>query len=319
MYTLIVKSQEQTLRKEEMEEKKRDNKTHQNDENFECDDNIGRMLRWSLEESCGQFEKEVNQNPKTKDIKPSDDLLERIIKELKDRGEWDKDPEEDETDNYNMLSKEDREFLELGKKIKKINRRTVFLKRVAIAACVGICIFGVSMTSEANRQYVVGLWNEIVGNSQLRIKINVEDQTDNKIDTETDDKLENKAIQQIREELGIQPLEMLYKPEEMKFSSVRIEKNEKKASLFYEYRDTLFTITMQKKESKSKYTQEFDGVVIGEASGQGIDDKIEIWKINDIEETYATQIEEKDVCYIIRGSMSEQEFEKIIKEIIIFD
>ena len=312
MYTLIVKSQEQTLRKEEMEEKKRDNKTHQNDENFECDDNIGRMLRWSLEESCGQFEKEVNQNPKTKDIKPSDDLLERIIKELKDRGEWDKDPEEDETDNYNMLSKEDRE---LGKKIKKINRRTVFLKRAAIAACVGICIFGVSMTSEANRQYVVGLWNEIVGNSQLRIKINVEDEKDSEMEISP----EEKAKEKIKEELGIQPIEMLYRPDGMEFSHLILEKQEKKAVLFYEYQDTVFTISMQKKDSKSKFIQEFDGIVINNLSTQDIKRKVEIWKINNMEETYATQIEEKDVCYIIRGSIEQEEFEKIIKEIIIFD
>lgn len=298
-----------------MEEKKRDNKTHQNDENFECDDNIGRMLRWSLEESCGQFEKEVNQNPKTKDIKPSDDLLERIIKELKDRGEWDKDPEEDETDNYNMLSKEDREFLELGKKIKKINRRTVFLKRAAIAACVGICIFGVSMTSEANRQYVVGLWNEIVGNSQLRIKINVEDEKDSEMEISP----EEKAKEKIKEELGIQPIEMLYRPDGMEFSHLILEKQEKKAVLFYEYQDTVFTISMQKKDSKSKFIQEFDGIVINNLSTQDIKRKVEIWKINNMEETYATQIEEKDVCYIIRGSIEQEEFEKIIKEIIIFD
>lgn len=315
MYTLIVKSQEQTLRKEEMEEKKRDNKTHQNDENFECDDNIGRMLRWSLEESCGQFEREVNQNPKTKDIKPSDDLLERIIKELKDRGEWDKDLEEDETDNYNMLSKEDREFLELGKKIKKINRRTVFLKRVAIAACVGICIFGVSMTSEANRQYVVGLWNEIVGNSQLRIKINVEDQTDNKIDTETDDKLENKAIQQIREELGIQPFDMLYRPTDMKFLDYRIEKKDNKANLFYTYQDEMFTISMQKKDSKSKYVQEPDGQVVDEILTRFNDEKVKIWKINDEVENYIAQIEEKDTYYIIRGYINQDEFIKIIENL----
>lgn len=295
-----------------MEEKKRDNKTHQNDENFECDDNIGRMLRWSLEESCGQFEKEVNQNPKTKDIKPSDDLLERIIKELKDRGEWDKDPEEDETDNYNMLSKEDREFLELGKKIKKINRRTVFLKRAAIAACVGICIFGVSMTSEANRQYVVGLWNEIVGNNQLRIKINVEDEKDSEMEISP----EEKAKEKIKEELGIQPIEMLYRPDGMEFSHFSLEKEEKKAILFYEYGDTIFTISMQKKDSKSKFIQEFDGIVINEIVIRGIKDKIAIWKIDSIEETYAIQLEGKETCYIMRGSMEQTEFEKIIEKLI---
>lgn len=302
-----------------MEEKKRKNKIHKNDEKIEFDDDIRQMLLWSLKEPYEQYEKELNENPKTKDIKPSEDLFQNIVEKLKDQGVWDQEPEENLSDAYDMLTKEDRECLELGKKVRKINKRTIFLKRAAIAACVGICIFGVSMTSEANRQYVVGLWNEIVGNSQLRIKINVEDETDDKIDTETRDMLEYEAMKQIKEELGIQPPEMLYKPEGMEFSNIRIEKSDKKATLFYVYKDTLFNITMQKKETNSKYTQEFDGIVVNEISVQNIKDRIKIWKINDIEEKYAVQLEGKEAYYIIRGSIDKKEFEEIIKSIIIFN
>lgn len=298
-----------------MEEKKRKNKIHKNDEKIEFDDDIRQMLLWSLKEPYEQYEKELNENPKTKDIKPSEDLFQNIVEKLKDQGVWDQEPEENLSDAYDMLTKEDREYLELGKKVRKINKRTIFLKRAAIVACVGICIFGVSMTSEANRQYVVGLWNEIVGNSQLRIKINVEDEKDSDIETS----LEEKAKEKIKEELGIQPPEMVYKPEGMEFSNIRIEQNDKKATLFYVYKDTLFTITMQKKETNSKYTQEFDGIVINEISVQNIKDKIKIWKINDIEEKYAVQLEGKEVYYIIRGSIDKKEFEEIIKSIIIFN
>lgn len=298
-----------------MEEKKRKNKIHKNDEKIEFDDEIRQILLLSLKEPYEQYEKELNENPKTKEIKPSEDLFENIVEKLKDQGVWDQEPEENLNVAYPMLSKEDREFLELGKKVKRINKRTIFLKRVAIAACIGICIFGVSMTSEANRQYVVGLWNEIVGNSQLRIKINVEDETDDKIG----DTLEEEAMQKVQKELGIQPLEMTYKPKGMVFSNIRVEKDDRKAILFYEYENMLFTVTMQKKESKSKYTQEFDGVVISETSIHGIQEKIKIWKINDMEETYATQIEGEKAFYIIRGSIEKEEFEKIIKEIIIFN
>lgn len=298
-----------------MEEKKRKNKIHKNDEKIEFDDDIRQMLLWSLKEPYEQYEKELNENPKTKDIKPSEDLFQNIVEKLKDQGVWDQEPEENLSDAYDMLTKEDRECLELGKKVRKINKRTIFLKRAAIAACVGICIFGVSMTSEANRQYVVGLWNEIVGNSQLRIKINVEDETDDKIG----DTLEEEAMQKVQKELGIQPLEMTYKPKGMVFSNIRIEKDDRKAILFYEYEDTLLTIMMQKKEDNSKYAQEFDGVVVDEASVHGIKDKIEVWKINDIEETYMVQLEGKEAYYIIRGSIDKKEFEEIIKGIIIFN
>ena len=73
---------------------------------------------------------------------------------------------------------------------------------------------------------------------------------------------------------------------------------------------------MQKKDSKSKFIQEFDGIVINEIVIRGIKDKIAIWKIDSIEETYAIQLEGKETCYIMRGSMEQTEFEKIIEKLI---
>lgn len=301
-----------------MEEKKRKNKIHKNDEKIEFDDEIRQILLLSLKEPYEQYEKELNENPKTKEIKPSEDLFENIVEKLKDQGVWDQEPEENLNVAYPMLSKEDREFLELGKKVKRINKRTIFLKRVAIAACIGICIFGVSMTSEANRQYVVGLWNEIVGNSQLRIKINVEDETDDKIDTDTRDLLEYEAMQQVKKELGIQPPEMVYKPIGMKFLDYCIEKKDNKAILFYTYQNEMFSISMQKNNLRSRYVQELDGQVVNEILMRSSNEKVEIWKIDDKVENYIAQIESKESCYIIRGYISEHEFIKIIENITFF-
>lgn len=297
-----------------MEEKKRKNKIHKNDEKIEFDDDIRQMLLWSLKEPYEQYEKELNENPKTKDIKPSEDLFQNIVEKLKDQGVWDQEPEENLSDAYDMLTKEDREYLELGKKVRKINKRTIFLKRAAIAACVGICIFGVSMTSEANRQYVVGLWNEIVGNSQLRIKINVEDEKDSDIETS----LEEKAKEKIKEELGIQPPEMVYKPIGMKFLDYSIEKKDNKAILFYTYQNEMFSISMQKNNLRSRYVQELDGQVVDEILMRSSNKKVEIWKINDKVENYIAQIESEESYFIIRGYINEHEFIKIIENLTFF-
>jgi len=297
-----------------MEEKKRKNKIHKNDEKIEFDDEIRQILLLSLKEPYEQYEKELNENPKTKEIKPSEDLFENIVEKLKDQGVWDQEPEENLNVAYPMLSKEDREFLELGKKVKRINKRTIFLKRVAIAACIGICIFGVSMTSEANRQYVVGLWNEIVGNSQLRIKINVEDEKDGDIETS----LEEKAKEKIKEELGIQVPEMVYKPVGMKFLDYSIEKKDNKVILFYTYQNEMFSLSIQKKNSKSKYAQELDGQVVNQILTRFDNKKIKIWKINDQVESYAAQLETEERYYIIRGYINQDEFIKIIENITFF-
>lgn len=309
-----MKSQEETLGKAKMEEKKRTNTIQENNQEIDRDDDIGQMLIWSMEKPYEQYEEELNENPDTKDLKPSDKLFENIVNKLKEQGEWDKKPEPDVPNIYDMLSKEDREALALGRKIKKINKRTIFMKRAAIVACVAICLFGVSMTSGANRRYIVALWNEIVGDSQLRITMNVEDEENGEAGTVS----EEEAMETIRNELGIQPIEMVYRPEGMTFSDYRIEKEDKRALMFYEYQESLFIISMQSKNTDSKYGQEFDGIIVNEIPARVSNEKVKIWRINDRDENYAAQLEGTNDYYVIRGYISQEELEKIIKSITFF-
>lgn len=309
-----MKSQEETLGKAKMEEKKRTNTIQENNQEIDRDDDIGQMLIWSMEKPYEQYEEELNENPDTKDLKPSDKLFENIVNKLKEQGEWDKKPEPDVPNIYDMLSKEDREALALGRKIKKINKRTIFMKRAAIVACVAICLFGVSMTSGANRRYIVALWNEIVGDSQLRITMNVEDEENGEAGTVS----EEEAMETIRNELGIQPIELGYRPEGMEFSNYRIDRNSGRATLFYSYQDVLFTISMQSNNESSKYTQEFDGVVVDEIEVRNINEIVEIWKISDEEETYVAQLNKLEDLYIIRGCIEQKEFKNIIENITFF-
>ncbi len=304
-----MKSQEETLGKAKMEEKKRTNTIQDNNQEIDRDDDIGQMLVWSMKKPYEQYEKELNENPDTKDLRPSDELFTNIVKELKEQGEWNKKPEPDVPNIYDMLSQEDREALSIGRKIKKINKRTIFMKRAAIVACVAICLFGVSMTSGANRRYMVALWNEIVGDSQLRITMNVEDEENGEAETAS----EEQAMETIRDELGIQPIEMVYRPEGMEFLNYKIENEDKRALMFYEYQESIFSILMQSKDSNSKYVQEFDGVVVNKISSRISNEKVNIWKIDD--NNYAAQLEGKNDYYVLQGPITEKEFTKIIQSI----
>ena len=307
-----MKSQEETLGKAKMEEKKRTNTIQDNNQEIDRDDDIGQMLVWSMKKPYEQYEKELNENPDTKDLRPSDELFTNIVKELKEQGEWNKKPEPDVPNIYDMLSQEDREALSIGRKIKKINKRTIFMKRAAIVACVAICLFGVSMTSGANRRYMVALWNEIVGDSQLRITMNVEDEENGEAETAS----EEQAMETIRDELGIQPIEMVYRPEGMEFLNYKIENEDKRALMFYEYQESIFSILMQSKDSNSKYVQEFDGVVVNKISSRISNEKVNIWKIDD--NNYAAQLEGKNDYYVLQGPITEKEFTKIIQSITFF-
>ena len=69
------------------------------------------------------------------------------------------------------------------------------------------------------------------------------------------------------------------------------------------------------KISNSKYTQKFDGEIIDEISLRFSNQTAQIWKVNDTEENYVTQLEGKDDYYILQGVMNEKELIKIIQGI----
>ena len=109
-----------------------------------------------------------------------------------------------------QLSAEDREALRLGRELlnnPKKKRSAVIhkiFKGVAGAAVVAVGVFVLSMSSEANRERMLSVWNSVVGN-ELRIDLSSEVKTE--IESETTIEKMNTDVE---EKLGIKPLKMMY-------------------------------------------------------------------------------------------------------------
>ena len=61
------------------------------------------------------------------------------------------------------LSEEDKRALEIGRKAMHVRRHAKLFRGMGIAAVLLLGLFGLSMTSQANRLWLLNLWNQMTG------------------------------------------------------------------------------------------------------------------------------------------------------------
>lgn len=228
----------------------------------------------------------------------------RLVERLKADGVY----KEDETDS---IKTDDH----------KENVKIVYLpekkshKAAHVAAAVLVCsagIFAASMTSQANRSYFLDSVRYWAGDDT---KIVVDN--DRKNEKEYED--EQKAIDDIEKELGVDIPRFLYRPEGLEFKDYNISKDFEYALLQYNYNDTIMTLYINKYDKETKSTgASLDGKEIetiklpeGEAS-------IQVKRImakEDKKASYVAYWNNSTEFYQIESQMEEQEFIKLIKNI----
>ena len=131
-------------------------------EDKEMDEKIRQDLIHAADQAEKEFQEEALGAPR---MKPEEkqQLFDDIVGELKKKGIWEESPED-------QLSAEDREALRLGRELlnKPKKKRSAVIhkifKGVAGAAVVAVGVFVLSMSSEANRERMLSVWNSVVGN-----------------------------------------------------------------------------------------------------------------------------------------------------------
>lgn len=228
----------------------------------------------------------------------------RLVERLKADGVY----KEDETDS---IKTDDH----------KENVKIVYLpekkshKAAHVAAAVLVCsagIFAASMTSQANRSYFLDSVRYWAGDDTKTVVDN-----DRKNEKEYED--EQKAIDDIEKELGVDIPRFLYRPEGLEFKDYNISKDFEYALLQYNYNDTIMTLYINKYDKETKSTgASLDGKEIetiklpeGEAS-------IQVKRImakEDKKASYVAYWNNSTEFYQIESQMEEQEFIKLIKNI----
>ena len=228
-------------------------------------------------------------------------------------------------EQYPQLSEEDRRAMEYGyqmqqkdaeKKRRRKKRRNI-MKRAGITAAALVAVFGVSMTSDANRRYVLEAWNTVIEKVGMRTGINyLEDEPVYLGDTK-----EEEAREEIREKLNIAPVKFGYLPEGWKFSSYEINQEADFGIFFYTNGEHLLSIYMKKNiDNNVSYYQldGKDGFMQTIENSQNIEIQLQKTQ-SENKEMYSASFQKDDNSYYCNGDITYDEIKKIVKYLIILE
>ena len=200
---------------------------------------------------------------------------------------------------------------ERQKKIAKRAKTTKHWVRTAKAAgvvlVVGACVFGASMTSEANRirlvESVHGVWNggDATG-------------TNNGEDREYSAGSLDDAVEKIKDELHVVVPEFYYIPDGMKYSNFTIIPETQIALIEYQYNNHIVYFQLSANEKDLSYGSWKDKEKV---QVETLDDVIEVEMgtiAENNEENYYATWKYKDAYYQLSGQIEKEELIKILNE-----
>ena len=301
--------------RKEFEENEESKKILEN--NLEIQDEIDdETFQKILEEEFIEREKQIEEalfaDEDFEDLKLTDkevqdsyqELMRRFEEEKKESAEF---SEELVPDEKKVLSME--EARERGKKAAGGLHR---LGRVVGMAVVAVaCVFAASMTSEANRTYLVN-------------SVRIWSGDDSKIVTDNDEKNEKSnldeevAVAEIEEKLNVEVPQFYYRPYKFEFSNYVIDELTSLARIEYDYKKNLIVLLIDKQNDgrssriKSACGDEQNLIV---TSNDGT--IVQIKRNYDYEETsYSAEWEKNGVTYTLSGKIELEEIKKIIKKML---
>ena len=182
------------------------------------------FLKKQMEKEAEQIEKEVLSNESLKEVQAPDTLREALAKSIKEYEKNRTDALSEESEEIGIsieefcekLSKEDRESYfrwraaEEKKKAKKARKRFHFPRKkraVFVVAATMVLVLGIGMTSLGGRPYWLKVADLVLGNENT---VTVDTEGEDRI--LTTDVSEKEAYEQIKEELGIEPVQLQYMP-----------------------------------------------------------------------------------------------------------
>lgn len=272
----------------------------------EFDDKKTEDFIWQkMSEAADAYEAELNADPLLDDVCLTPEMMEDMMQRIAEEDE--KNAESAEM----LLSEDDREALELGRKTRARRKKSrKVLLRAGIAAAALAVVFGASMSIEANRIRLLNVWNFLQGKEMVFRVENSDERGEYDIEVDA-------ACADILEKTAIHAVRFLHIPQGMRFSNYMVYEVSKSAMMFYQYGDTIITIDMGKKSNQIKDTQIFDGDILDKFEIETKFGAVSVTKIEDPEgeSDYIAQITYNDCQYTIYGVVPEDEFVKMIETI----
>ena len=284
------------------------------------DEELNQKILEEFLKEAEEIEKEAEEISKSLECEPTEDGFQKLMAEIRRREST------EDTNNY-VTNVDDREkhtskLKELKNVKQHVNKsnskqgntgRKRVVRWASAAAAVLIGVFGISMTSEANRAYIMREMNELFGND-------VNTQVDNN-DVIKSDRTEQYVREEIENTLNIKMPEFFYLPAEMRYENYSIDKDAQTAFMRYSYEDNyVYFMTMANFKDASSLSQNDKGKEIQKISNELVPNlKITLWEIyeeGDKKPTYTLSWEYKNIYYELFGKLPIEEMEVIAENVL---
>lgn len=280
--------------------------------------------------------KEIDEIPDSEDWEPTEEKFQMLLQKAKEQGTIQSEPDSAQTKVSEDQPKEkssrtteetviseklnnEKLNIETNKIQNKATHRHKFanvgekvIKWAAVAAITVFGIFGVSMTSEANRAYVMEKVDVMLGDD-VGTKIN----NDEMLGRAT---TEDEARAEIEDTLGVKLPQFYYLPDGMEYVEYTIDSEAQIAILQYTFNDSIIRLMILTNEKSSVGVGTSDmGREVEQIASELFNINTTLWEVfeeGDQQPTYMLQWEYKNCYFELSGKLSVEEMENIAKEIM---
>lgn len=279
------------------------------------EEKLAAFLEEQMRKEAEQIEKELEDNPEIAALSPDDSAKEKLYERIE---------EYERQQAVRRLSPEDQEALRLGRQLQKEKAaeeeaaagvkagrgKKRFLKRLAGVAAVFVIVAAVGITGVGGPDRVMEVARQLLGGREVT-KVN----SDDKDILSSEENEEEKAYQEIKDELGIDPVRIIPQSSNMKFKVMQLDENLRSANIFYEYNGYITSYIIDCSQNDEIWGFDIEDTLVNEYiyALKDVEVIIRQYEIKETQEEKCTaRFDYKDVHYQITGIMKKEKMEEIL-------
>lgn len=275
---------------------------------------FSQFLNEQLQREAEEIEKELEEHPELADLSPDDSVKDRLYAQI----------EEYETQKaLSKLSEKDREALRLGRMLQKereedeirrtVRKRRMGWRRIASLAAVMVFVLGLGITSVGGPKRVMEVMQQMVGGREM-----TQIESDNDETLKSGESEEEKAYQQIKDELGIDPVRLFTNIEGMQFVGAEIDEMLQTANLLFDMKGNVVSYIISLSYADGSFGSDIEDQLIDTYPYKTDRFTVEVkeYLIKESNETeFSAEFDYQEVHYQLTGIMEKTELEEILKNL----
>ena len=219
---------------------------------------------------------------------------------------------------YAQLSDEEREALRLGQEMleKKKKVRTKRSRKGYLAlAAVLILVVAIGMTSFGGAERIVAFMKSVVGEREV---VQVDSSEDNLVIVKED---EEEAYEAIKEEFGVEPVKIMWKPDDMEFLEMQIDTKLKVAELKYTYQNERIIYLVNASYGESSWGIDVEDKMTDQyvLQKEGTSIEVKEYETPDTKtKRYSGRFKYMGLEYLVIGTMEKENFDIMMNNLFFY-